>query len=77
MLRSSLAIAASVPGRHARCGVTWHGIGDVDRIAEPRIEIGDDWRRLHLADRAHHFEMGAYRQDIGVGQGDRHHYRQK
>ena len=54
-------------GRHASGCVLRHDVGDVHRIAKTGVEIGDHRRILHLADRAHHFQMRTHRQNIGIG----------
>ena len=56
-------------GRDARCRVLRHDISNVHRVAETGIEVGDHRRILHLADCAHHLQMRAHRQNIGVGHG--------
>jgi hypothetical protein len=53
-------------GRHTGCHIARHGVGDVHRIAETRVNIGNDRAILHLADRAHHFQMRTHWQNIGI-----------
>jgi hypothetical protein len=53
-------------GGDAGRGVARHQIRDVHRIAIPGIEIRDHGRVLHLADRAHHFQMRVHRKNVRI-----------
>ncbi len=55
--------------RYAGGFVLRHHIGNVDRIAEPSVDIGNDGRLHRRCDRPHHVQVLRWRENIGVGHG--------